>query len=665
MNKLFLAISFLVCSVYSYAQEKELKPKTFKFGKILPTEFETKVTGADSAASAVALFDIGKGYFEYNPKFDDFMYVFERHTRFKIIKKEGYDYGNLELQLYKQNSGESKLSYMDAATYNMEDGKMITSKLNKDAKFTEKQDKNYTLQKFALPNVKEGSIVEYKYKITSDFIFTLRSWYFQRAVPTLYSEYDVTIPDYYKYKVNASGFLFLNPKRDFTNQTFMIKNQMVQTQSLNLHYQVENIPGLKKENYITTMDDYVSKVGFELSAVTFPGQLYKEITSSWPKIVQNLKDDENFGSFINKRANTKALLKEIIKGETNADSVLLIIFDYIKNNIKWNKSHSIYTSEINPKSIFEKKTGNSADINLCLINLLEEANITVSPVLLSTRDNGAHPGFPMLTDFNNVIVRAEIGDKIMYLDAVDKDHGINLIAFENLNHQGLKVNLKDVIAEWISLDEDELSTKSVNLLLTLSDDNKLSGKLYLRSTNYEALSRRDKYRSATNETDFLKDYKSGKPGLSIKNYELLSLDIPSEPLIESMDVVIDDNVEEAGNLAYFAPLLFERTKENPFKLEERKYPVDFAFPFEENYRITLEFPKGYLVEKMPKNEKISLPEDAASFTIIFAAEENKIFVSSKISVKKALFSPEEYLHLKELFKNIVRKQAEQVVFKKS
>jgi hypothetical protein len=666
MKKILLAVCLHLFSVYSYAQEKEIsKPKTFKYGKVTPAEFETKVTGADSAAAAVALFDVGRGFFEFSPKTGDFMYVFERHTRYKIINKDGYEYGNLELQFYRQQNGESKLDYMDAATYNLEGGKMITSKLSKDAKFSEKQDKNYTLQKFALPNVKEGSIIEYKYRITSDFIFTLRPWYFQRAVPTLYSEYNVTIPEYYKYKANASGYVFLNPKREFVSQAFMLKNQMVQMQALKLHYQAENVPGLKRESYITTMDDYVSKVSFELSSINFPGQLYREITSSWPKIVTVLKDDENFGAFVNKKAYTKALLKDILKGETRADTVMLMIFDHVKNNIKWNNSHHFYTSETNPKTIFEKKTGNSADVNLCLLNLLTEANITASPVLLSTRDNGAHPGFPMLTDFNNVIVQAEIGDQTVYLDATDKDHTVNLIAYDNLNHQGLKVNLTGEDATWISLEESRLSKRNINLMLTLSDDHKLTGKLYLSSTHYEALNRRDKYRSATNETDFLKNYKTGKPGLGIRNYEIQFLNNLKEPLVESMDVIIEDNVEEAGNLAYFAPLLFERTKENPFKLEERQYPVDFAFPTEENYRITIDFPKGYLLDKAPKNEKVTLPDDAASFTFIFAAAENKLMLSSKITIKKAFFSPEEYQHLKELFKNIVRKQAEQIVLKKS
>lgn len=667
MNKKKLLLAgFLLFSIFSYAQEKAVsKSKSFKYGKIDIAEFDTKVNGTDSAAAAVALFDVGRGFFEFSPKTGNFMYVFERHTRYKIINKGGYDYGNMELQFYKQNDSESKLDNMEAATYNLEGDKIVVSKLSKDAKFSEKQDKNFTLKKFALPNIKEGSIVEYKYRITSDFIYTLGPWYFQRSIPTLYSEFTITIPEYYKYKPNASGYVFLNPTRQMVNETFLIEGQTLSATSVRMHYLAENVPGLKKESFVTTMDDYISKIGFELSSITIPGQVYREFNTSWPKVVKGLKEDENFGLFLNKRGYSKTILKEILKGETKPDTVVMMIFDYVKNNIKWNDEHRKYASEVNPKIIFEKKTGSSADINLCLLTLLTEANITAFPVLLSTRENGSHPGLPMITDFNNVIVQAEVGDRTILLDATDKDHSLNLIAYQNLNHQGLKVNLKDENAEWISLEEDKLSKKNINLMLTLNKENQFSGKLYLSSTNYEALNRRDQYRSATSETDFLKGYKSGKPGLGISNYKIEHLDNVNETLIESMDVLLEDNIEEAGDLAYFAPLLFERTKENPFKLEERKFPVDFGFPSEENFRITIDFPKEYKLDKAPKNEKITLPEDAGSFTFIFAAEEGKMMINSKISIKKAFFTPEEYHYLKELFKNIVRKQAEQIVFKKS
>jgi hypothetical protein len=99
-------------------------------------------------------------------------------------------------------------------------------------------------------------------------------------------------------------------------------------------------------------------------------------------------------------------------------------------------------------------------------------------------------------------------------------------------------------------------------------------------------------------------------------------------------------------------------------LEEREFPVDFGFPFEDNFRLTLDYPANYKLDKLPKNEAFSLPEDGGTFSILYNADGNKIAIRSKILIKRAVYSPEEYHALKELYKNIVRKQAEQIVFKK-
>jgi hypothetical protein len=312
----------------------------------------------------------------------------------------------------------------------------------------------------------------------------------------------------------------------------------------------------------------------------------------------------------------------------------------------------------------KKKSGNSSDINLSLYSLLNEANISVFPVLLSTRSNGRHPGFPMLTKFDNLVLLVKVGENQYLLDATDKNLSIGMIAHENLNHEGYLVDFSTETGQWTPLECTAPSKKTVALNLTMDASNKLTGNMYISCTNYEALRSRIKYQNATNQTDYLKSFKTDKPGLGINNYKISNLLQPDQVLTESMDVVIEDNIEEAGNLAYFTPLLFERTKENPFKIEERKYPVDFAYPSEEHYRITITLPQGYQMDKLPKSEKFILPGETASFTFLFAAEENRISLYSKIITKKSVYTAEEYHDLKALFKSVVAKQAEQIVLKK-
>ncbi|WP_244216028.1 DUF3857 domain-containing protein [Pedobacter kyonggii] len=645
-----------------YAQTTQTIKREFKFGKIAPTEFEVKATGQDSSASAIKLFDVGDCYFEYNPT-GGFIYVFERHIRYKILNKNGYDLANYRVELYRNsNSAKEDLSFMDAATYNMVDGKMVTSKLNKDARFTEEFDKNNVVKKFALPNVKEGSIIEFKYKIKSDFIFTLRGWKFQSNIPTLWSEYNVKIPEYLTYKNNLSGYYQVDhPLHQNVSASYV---PGLSSTAVYDKYCAANVPALKEEPYVTTMDDYIPKIKFELRATQFPGELYQDFNGSWSKIINGLAQDEKFGGFINKNSYAKSVLPGILKGEKDTLAAVKLIFNYVKNNLKWNKEYSEYAKETNPKSIFEKKTGSSADINLSLLSLLKEAKIEAYPVLISTRENGEHPGYPVESAFNNIIGVTQIGNTLYFLDATDKDLPVGMLDYENLSHQGFYMNLKSFNGKWLSTEPSLSSEKIFVYNMTLDKENKLTGKINQYSKGYSALNLRNKYRKTNNETEFVKNFKKDKTGLEISNYKIDNLDNLDELLTESMDVVIEDNVEEAGNLVYFTPLLFERTKENLFKLEQRKFPVDFAYPFKESYRITINFPEDYEVDKLPKGGVYKLPEDNGTFTINYVAEGKTLMVRSIISVNKSLYTPEEYFDLKELFKTVVEKQAEQIVFKK-
>ncbi|WP_442591037.1 DUF3858 domain-containing protein [Pedobacter sp. AW31-3R] len=667
---LILSVFFISNSVLAQKEKSELPQ--FKYGKVELKEFEIKGSEQDSAAAAVKIFDIGKGSFELSPS-GGFVYVFERHTRYKIINKNAYDLADKEIYLYHNNSGgQQKLEFFNGATYNLADNKIIVSKMQKDAKFSSEADKNYTTKKFTLPNVKEGSVIEFSYKTKSDFYFTLDDWYFQGSYPCRYSSFTITIPQYYRYKINAGGYIPINQAPQVNvNQSLYVSSSStsnggtVQANAIRSQYYAENIPAIKEERFITTLDDYISRIGFELTSEQFPNSGYKDYTSSWPKIITELMEHEHFGGYIRKNNYPKGFLAGILNSETDATKKMNLIFNYVKNTIKWDGKYNDYTKATTQKSVMEKKSGNSSEINLLLYSLLQETGISSYPVLLSTRGNGAHPGYPMANKFNNLIVEVEIDSTKYLLDATDKNHVSNLVSYQSLNHAGLKVNLSDKTAEWISTENKNLSRSSIFYNLKLDTENKLSGTLFLSSNNYAGLRQRNSYQSSATEQEYLKAYKTDKPGMEISNYKINNLDNPADALEESMDVVIEDHIEDAGNLSYFMPLLFERTKENPFNLEDRKFPVDFAYPNEENYRIVIEYPENYELDKLPKSEKFSLPEGAGSFTILFAREEHRLSILSKITLSKSTFTAEEYYNLKELFKNIVRKQSEQVVFKKS
>jgi hypothetical protein len=665
------SILFFLFVIKVSGQSSPTQAKVFRFGKVDLAEFESQVKGVDSAADAIKLFDIGQGSFEISPISKQFTYVFSRHVRFKVINKNAYNLADFEVNLYNSSTSSDKedLTSVHGATYNLVNGKVELSAMKGDGKFSTRLDKNHIQKKFTLPNVKEGSIIEYTYTTVSDFTFALDEWYFQSGYPSKYSSFTLTLPQYYFYKPLINGYLDVmqTAPQDIT-QVYSLpsggtSSKLTATATKRTYY-VENVPAIKDESYITTLDDYVSKISFEMMATNFPNSGYKDFSSTWPKLMEGLMDEERFGKYLSRSNYDKGFLSAIIKDEKDSLVKMDLVFNYLKKAIKWNGKYSYYSTENSQKSVLEKKIGNSADINLCLLGMLKSAGLDCSPVLLSTRGNGFHPGYPMLSKFNNVVVEVEAGGKKHLLDATDEDNMEGLISYQNLSHQGLKINVKEKTAEWISLENSNLSSTNIGYNLVLGTDNKFSGDFYFSSDNYEALRRRKLYKTTSTEAEFLKNYKATKPGLEIVSYKMDNLNQPDQALAETMTVTIEDNVEDAGNLIYFTPMLYERTKENPFRLEERKFPVDFAYPFQENFNSVIEFPEKYKLDKLPKSAAYALPEHQGTFSIYYLVEGNKIAIRSKISILKPVFSAEEYFNLQEFYKNVVRKQAEQIVFKK-
>ena len=199
-----------------FAQEKS----KVKFGKISPEDFQKKTYEIDSSANAVIIADIGSTEIVGNPK-GGFSLEFKTFRRAHILNKNGYDIARCrDLHLYRWQGGRRTDFVLKAYTYNLENGKVVETKLDvKESVFKEKIDKNCTIKKFTFPNIKEGSIIEYEYKLKSDFICNLQPWDFQGEYPCLWSEYNVSMPEFYYYVTLSQGYqqFFIKDKKDKVN----------------------------------------------------------------------------------------------------------------------------------------------------------------------------------------------------------------------------------------------------------------------------------------------------------------------------------------------------------------------------------------------------------------------------------------------------------------
>ena len=124
---IFVLFTFTVA-----AQEKS----PVKFGKVSAEDLQPKTYPVDTSGGAVIIADIGSSVFEGNSD-GWFSLVYKHHRRVKILNRNGFDLANVEIPLYTSTDGkrEEKLDKLKAYTYNLQNGKVVETKLSDDAIF--------------------------------------------------------------------------------------------------------------------------------------------------------------------------------------------------------------------------------------------------------------------------------------------------------------------------------------------------------------------------------------------------------------------------------------------------------------------------------------------------------------------------------------------------
>lgn len=95
-----LALCLVLVSCLGLAQKAPIK-----FGDVSLDEVKMTSYEPDSSAEAVVLIDYGSSTMEYNQLDNWFKLFFERTTRIKILKKDGYAYADFEVPIYQSSSG--------------------------------------------------------------------------------------------------------------------------------------------------------------------------------------------------------------------------------------------------------------------------------------------------------------------------------------------------------------------------------------------------------------------------------------------------------------------------------------------------------------------------------------------------------------------------------
>ena len=653
--------------------------QNFKYGKVSKEELAEKANPAYPEAEATVLYREYKVAFDYTQG-KGFTQTVTVHERIKIYTKEGFDWATKNRIVY-DNGSEREVFEVKGVTYNLVDGSIEKEKLDRNAEFEERINKYRVSNKFTMPNIREGSVIEYEYEIMSPFS-SIDNIDLQYTIPINKEVVDIRVPEFYVYNIQSNprasvSFNFETDSREkevnFRSRSgigsanygsYNSNNSATRAGTSSYKensYTLEesNIPPLKKEVFVDNLENYKATSLWELAMVNDPGGIPENRATTWEAVSKSVFESDDFVNQIKKTDYYQAELDAMLQQATTDEEKMALVLNFVKSKVKWNKYYG-YFPDKGVKKAYKDGLGNTADINLMLISMLQSAGLDTYPVLVSTKENGI-PVYPTREGFNYVIAAVKSNGAFHIMDASDPFSNVNLLPERAMNWQGRLIR-PDGSSDWVGLYPGYVSQKLTYIQAEIDGDNVLA-KVRERKGGHFAKEYRSAYVNSTVESQ-QDAINTGAEVVVISEFETKDLKSLKQNMSISYTANSNSLVEEIGGDLYISPMLFFAQTENPFKDSSREYPIFFEYPKSQKYNISIKIPEGYKVKSLPQGVKATLANNNGSYSYLLQETPGMLQLAVSLDINTPVILPQDYEYVKGMFSQITTKEKEKVVLTK-
>lgn len=678
MRKLFILCAFLLqflSPVHSQQATTATIEPNLKYGKPSKEELSLTSYAPDTTATAIYLFHQGQSDFVYH---DGFQLTTEHWVRIKILKPQGVSYADVSVPYYSptdRDEGQERASDIEGCSYNMENGKCIKTSMKRESISFERINNLYKMLKFSLPAVKEGTVIEYHYKLYSDYFSHIDNWMMQEELPMLYNQYKITIPHVFIYNIELRGKDYIQVKqrdssihateREGGSVGGVSKDFTVSAQETT--FTSRNLPAIRQdEPYCWCPEDYKVQVSFDLQGTQFTPNEYKPYSQKWEDVDNQLLKPENtqFGKYLSFTNPFRPETKQAYNSEMSFEEKIICAFQILKKKMAWNGRYQLYSKEL--EKVIPKRNGSNADLNFILISILKDFGLEAYPVVLSRRSSGMLPyNFPSLQKLNTFIVAIyDINkQKYVFLDGSMDVPALNILPLE------LSVNKARILSPKVKEEK-----KWVNVMALA--DNKSFMKIEARMEGNQVKGHRSTILYGQEAVEYQANEKhkqdsivsapesnaSQKNKLTVTNLKVKKQENDWALIEEEFDFVLQ--TDQTDSHLYINPMLFPQLKSNPFIQTERVLPIEFPYPYKFTMLTTLTLPEGYEVEETPQPQVIRTQGDGLQCKYMIQRQGNTISLNYIFYLKEPIFLTEQYKQLQELWAKVIEKNNALIVLKK-
>lgn len=607
VRALFLGFAILQLQ-WCAAQLKDIE-------KVKKADFLLKKVDWDTTANAIILFDIGR--------FDGNTLWFTRNLRVKILNKAGLGWGNWVFNTPTKSN-------FKVTVYNLVGQEIEKESMPESSVFKEQVVNSFEVYKVFAPNVREGSIIDIQYS----FLGLPSEWRFQERIPIVYNELTLEPSERVNYNKTHFGFVPIETISDVS-------------------WRAQNVPAFQEEPFLNSFTNYLTK--FKIQVVSFgAGRFFFDLSSTWKKIIENLLLFDDFGGKLKSLTFLDEKAEELKALNAPLETKVARGFQYIKDHISWDGTKALFARESIKKSFEIDHSGNSAEINLALVYLLNKAGVTTYPMVLSTRDNGMLVEFsPSLTQLNYVIGYVDHEGTNMFLDATSTFSIPGILPDYCLNGRGLLVKKDN--EQWFTLNTKFRAVKSQFINVSISDNRQVTAKINQDMMEYTFLDWMESLKQADENEELLKSELQKKhSNLSVLDYKIISKDPAKMVGKEMIHVDLSDAVASGQNEIFINPFVLFDFESNILKGETRRYPLDLTYPRESRTTLIMDIPSTLNVVKYPSSTRFSTPDDGANFMFLCEYSQSKITAKVILKLNKYVFVEEEYQELRQFFSEVIK-----------
>jgi len=639
--------------------------KAQKLNKVTIEDLQSSAHPLDSTASAAYLYSSVRN--EYLTRGSNRKLQLKYIYRIKIYNSEGESYSEFRIPLYKNGADKQKIKDLDAVTYNLENGEITETKLEKKNIYEEESTDYVEYLVFALPNVRPGSIIEVRYTKWSPFISTIPKWNFQNWIPTDYSKFEILVPNRFSFTPIATGLIPLNLVEDkvYTSDS-----------SVKVTYDVSNVPALKEDKYVLNENDYRTSLKYDIQSYTYIDGREELFSKDWKSIGQNLWESEYFGKATRRKLKDLNAIIDHARSLGNDLQKVQYLYDYVRENFQWNKTYTKYIDQ-GVKDAINSGSGNIAEINLMLCNLLIRADIEAYPMVTKYRFDGLlNPYSPSISELDYVFVSAIVNGNEIYMDASSKYLPMGTLPVRAYNLHALKVideasqlvdmrnkNMyQSVQLNNITFDEEEDCIR-VESSCRLSKFAASKFRIEL-SESEEDEDEQDIERSNVAEEDEEEDDDAILREDLFEIDSIENLEDIYKPIKYAGHAVKYSTHKRIGDQIFINAVFDYGLEENPFTEEDRQYPVFYNQLSSIRRIINFKIPEGYTLEQVPEPLAISTHNKKINFIYDPKMVDDKLNITFYLNVNSDIILPEEYQDFSTIYDRIMEKQGEQIILRK-